>query len=291
MPFTAACVQMAPRKGDVAGNLDRIAELALQASGEGADLAIFPETATTGYFLEGGVHEHALPARKLAEELDRRLQGSLQRPLDLLAGFYESSAGNLYNSAAYLELGPNGRGLVHVYRKFFLPTYGLFEEEKFVSRGTSLGVFETRLGKMGVLVCEDVWHSILPTLCAVAGAQAILVPSASPARGFAGEAPENHDRYKRMLRAIGEEHGVYALNAQLCGFEAGKGFVGGSFVVDPFGRTAAESPILEEHLLLAPVDFDLIGIARAATPLLSDLQGAWPTIQRLADEAATACRD
>jgi predicted amidohydrolase len=284
MAFTVACAQTAPVKANVSENLDHIAELSLQASGEGADLVVFPEGAVTAYFLEGGVLEVSLSGEDLLDELAKRLAGKLGRPLDIVAGFYERSAGNLYNSAAYVSFDGDEPKLVHVYRKFFLPTYGVFDEERFVSRGTELGVFDTRLGRMGLLICEDVWHSIMPTLCALAGAQVVIIPSASPARGFSEAEPENRDRYKRMLRAVGEEHGVYCVNSHLCGFEGGKGFIGGSFVVDPFGKVVAESPIQEEHLLLAPVDLELIEIARAGTPLISDLKGSWPAVRKLVDE-------
>lgn len=286
MAFTVACAQLAPSKANIPRNLDRIAELALQASREGADLVVFPETAVTGYFLEGGVLEHARSAPQIFDEVSQRLAGKLERPLDLLIGYYEIEGGILYNSSAYLEVGTGSERVVHNYRKFFLPTYGLFDEDRFVSRGSDVGVFDTRLGKVGILICEDVWHSILPTLCALKGAQALLIPSASPARGFDGPTPGNHDRYRRMLRAVSEEHGVFCVNAHLAGFEGGKGFVGGSFVVDPFGKILAESPIQEEHLLIAPVDLDLIPIARAATPLISDLQTAWPTLARIVEEMA-----
>lgn len=282
MPFTLACAQFAPDKAEVSKNLDRIAELCARASAEGADLVVFPEGAVTGYFLEGGVLEAAIAGEELVGELSKRLKGRLGKPLDAVVGFYERAGGNLYNSAAYLELGPNPTKLIHVYRKFFLPTYGVFDEERFVSRGTELGVFDTRFGRVGILICEDVWHSILSTLLSVRGAQLIVVPSASPARGFSRSEPDNHERYRRMLRAISEEHGIFTANVHLCGFEGGKGFVGGSMVTDPFGKLIAESPILEEHLLLAPIDFDLIEVARAQTPLLSDLQSAWENLVRLA---------
>lgn len=282
MPFMAACAQFAPKKAKVAENLDSVADMALQAASEGADLVVFPETATSGYYLEGGVLECALSSEQLEDELARRVSGNIEKPIDLLVGFYEASGGGLYNSAAYLEFSPQRSKTVHVYRKFFLPTYGMFDERRFVSRGHELGVFDTRLGRFAVLICEDVWHSILSTLCAVRGAQAILVPSASPARGFHDEEPENHDRYRRMLRAISEQHGVYTINAHLTGFEGGKGFVGGSMMLDPFGKVIAESPIQEAHLLLGEVDFEIIETARSATPLLHDLQGAWADLARMA---------
>lgn len=282
MNFTVGVAQFTPEKAEVASNLDRIAEFALTAANEGAELVVFPETITSGYFLEGGVLESALTAEELLEGLETRLS-ALPRTLDVLVGFYEKSGGNLYNSAAYLQVGQFPR-IVHVYRKFFLPTYGVFDEERFVSRGHDLGVFDSRLGRIGILICEDVWHSVLSALSAVAGAQMLLVPSASPARGFDGPIIGNLDRYHRMLKAVSDEHGVYCINSQLCGFEGGKGFVGGSCVVDPFGRFVGEAPILEDHLLIAPVDLGSVEIARAQLPLTSDLQSAWSDIRRIVGE-------
>lgn len=279
MAFTVAVAQFTPKKADVSANLDRIAELVEQASDEGADLVVFAESIVSAYFLEGGVAEVAMSGSELLDALVKRCK----RRVDVCLGFYEAEGGNLYNSAAYLELGEAPR-LVHVYRKFFLPTYGVFDEERFVSRGHEIGVFDTRLGRMAILICEDVWHSILSAIAAVRGAQVVLVPSASPARGFAGEKIGNLERYERMLTAISDEHGVYCVNAQLCGFEGGKGFVGGSMVTDPFGRVSAQAPIAEDHVLLATVDLDLVEIARSQLPLTSDLQSAWGDIQRIVEE-------
>ncbi|MBX7133964.1 MAG: hypothetical protein K1X67_14925 [Fimbriimonadaceae bacterium] len=298
MTFTVACAQIAPAKAEVEANLDRIAEVVLQASSQGADLVLFPESVVSGYFLEGGVYESAITAQELVAGLESRLS-SLTRPLDIALGFYEHDEASLYNSAAYIEFTPyRGRPagpdagetpavrvhLRHVYRKFFLPTYGVFDEERFVSRGRDLGVFESRFGTLALLICEDVWHSILPTLCAVGGAQILLVPSASPARGFSGERPENLQRYERLLAGIAEEHGVFCVNSQLCGFEGGKGFTGGSMVFDPSGAKLVQAPICEEHLILATIDTDLVALARSQSPLLSDLESAWADIVRIVSE-------
>ncbi len=284
MAFTVACAQFSPVKADVERNLDTIADIVVQGQDEGAELILLPETSTSGYFLEGGVLENALTSEALAQGLWRRLQGRIYRPVDVALGFYQSLDGILYNSAAYLELSPDGTRMVGVYQKFFLPTYGVFDEERFVSRGRGLAVLETRLGKMGLLVCEDVWHSVMPTLCALYGAQILLVPAASPARGFHGTDIDNHDRYRRLFRGVSEEHGVFCVNAQLCGFEGGKGFIGGSMVLDPSGNVIAEAPVGEEHLLLAEIDLDLVSIARAGSPLLSDLRASWEEVLRIANE-------
>ncbi|CAN5504138.1 carbon-nitrogen hydrolase [soil metagenome] len=284
MSFRLACVQFAPAKAEPETNLDTIAEIAVQTSDVGADLALFPEASTTGYFLEGGVVEASLTIEALAGGLERRLKGRLTRPLDLALGFYENRDGILYNSAAYLEFSSDSVQVRMVYQKFFLPTYGVFDEERFVSRGRHLGVFDTRFGRMGILVCEDIWHAVMPTLCAVRGAQLILVPAASPARGFSGPGIDNHDRYTRLFRGVADEHGVYVASAQLVGFEGGKGFIGGSTIVDPFGQTVVEAPIGEPHLILGDIDLELVTIARAQAPLLSDLKGNWEEVRRLVAE-------
>lgn len=284
MRFTVAVAQFAPQKAQVEANLDRIAEITFQAVAEGAELVVFSETATTGYFLEGGVLECALERAELQEKLADRLK-HLDRPIDIVLGFYEKHDETLYNSAAYLEAKPEGVTITHVYQKFFLPTYGVFDEERFVSAGNELAVFDTRLGRMALLICEDIWHSTMPTLCAIRGAQVLLVPSASPARGFATERPGNMERYERLLRGIAEEHSLYCVNAALLGFEGGKGFVGMSSVVDSDGQVVACSPILEEHILLAEIDLDLLSVSRANSPLLGDLKERWSAIVKLVEES------
>lgn len=281
MTFKVACAQFAPQKAEVERNLDTIADIVLQASGETADLVLLPEAATSGYFLEGGVLESSLTSTQLLAALWNRLQGRLTQTIDVVLGFYEKYEGILYNAAAYIEFTPEGPRLVGVYRKFFLPTYGVFDEERFVTRGRDLGVFETRLGKIAILICEDCWHGILPTLCAVHGAQLIVIPAASPARGFSTENIDNHDRYRRLFVSVAEEHGVYCASAQLCGFEGGKGFIGGSKIVDPTGRVVVEGPLSDPHMIVGEIDPDLVAITRAQSPLLSDLQSAWSDIRRL----------
>ena len=281
MPFRVACGQFAPYKADVDRNLERITEIILQAQDEQVDLLAFPEACTTGYFMEGGVLEASLTIDGLIERIEALVEGKITRSMDVVLGFYQNMGGNLYNSAAYLELHAEGVIAQGVYQKFFLPTYGVFDEDRFVSRGRDLQIFPTRLGRMALLVCEDVWHGIMPTLCAVNGAKVLVVPAASPARGFGGSDIDNHDRYKRLFRAISEEHGIFCVNCQLTGFEGGKGFIGGSMVVDPMGRVIGEAPIGEEHLLVTEIDLDLIAIARSQNPLIQDLQSAWEEVRRL----------
>ena len=164
-----ALAQLKPRMGDYAGNLGRLTELFAQVDALDPRPAVLhlPETALTGYFLEGGVRDVALTAGAFAADLQRTYLAALNntvRPLDVVVGFYEVWSSNLYNSAMYVTLGPLGPVIRHVHRKTFLPTYGLFDEERFVERGADVRAFDTPWGRAAILVCEDAWHGLTPAI-------------------------------------------------------------------------------------------------------------------------------
>jgi NAD+ synthetase len=277
-----AIAQMRPHKGAYRENLLQLGALFREVGGwpEPPELVVTPESALTGYFLEGGVRELALPAATLFEDLTAQHAASGAPPLDIAIGFYEVHRNQLYNSAMYASLGGADAGIRHIHRKVFLPTYGVFDEERFVEPGRSVQAFDTRWGRAAMLICEDVWHSLTPTIAALDGAQLIIVPSATPARGIGpatGDSrPANLDRWERLARSISEEHGVYVVVTQLVGFEGGKGFAGGSVLSGPRGELLAEGPIFQPAIITATLDFDEITRARADQPLLSDLQARLP---------------
>ena len=279
-----AIVQAKPRKGDVAANLAELGDVFSQLAAEPVpyDLIVLPEAALTGYFLEGGVYELAFPADDLAGRvaaLWRSAAGSDRAPVDVVLGFFENAGGTYYNASLYLEIGPREHRIVHVHRKMFLPTYGVFDEERFLSRGRRLQAFDTRFGRMAMLICEDAWHAIMPTLAAVKGARAIVVPSASPGRGLAdGGELESVTHWRNVLRSYAVEHGMFVIYAGLAGFEGGKGMTGSSALIDPFGETVARLPALGAQILRADVDFSEIDIARARLPLLGDLDAVLPDL-------------
>lgn len=275
--------QVRPTKGAYAENLRRVAGVLAQAAAleEPPHLVVFPETALTGYFLEGGVRELAVTAETLFRDLSQQHALAAAPPVDVVMGFYEEHRNRYYNSAMYAALGGADAGVRHVHRKIFLPTYGLFDEERFVEHGRSVHAFDTRWGRMALGVCEDAWHTLVPTLAALDGAQAYIVPSASPARGVAPDEECAHDaerrpssvrRWEILGRQIAGEHGMYVVLAQLVGFEGGKGLQGSSLVVDPHGEILVRGPLFEEALLTATFEQDEITRARFEQPLLADLE-------------------
>ena len=283
MLLRIAIAQFRPRKRDPGTTVARLEELfaRVKALDAAPDILLLPETALTGYFLEGGVREHALPAKTLLERLDALYNSGAasgtNAPLEVAIGFFELYRDRVYNSALYARLGRDPE-ILHVHRKVFLPTYGVFQEERFVDAGHSVRAFDTSWGRASMLICEDVFHSLSSTLAALDGAQLIIVPSASPARGFepGSGAPANVVRWDRVLRTIAEEHGVFVAAVQVLGFEGGKGFPGGSVVFDPRGKAIARAPLWEEALLPVRLDLREISAARVEQPLLSDLERALP---------------
>jgi NAD+ synthetase len=287
-PLRVGLVQIKPVKGDLEANLaavrDRIA-----GAGRQHDLLVFPEACLSGYFLEGGVAEAALEAPDLAARLGAPPPGSG----DVVLGFYERWRGRIFASAAYLTPGGSGWDVVHVHRKMFLPTYGVFDEGRFVDHGTELHAFDTRFGRMGMLICEELWHSLPATVLALAGAELLLVVSASPARDFSpqsGGLPRNLDRWDVLASATATEHGLFVAIAQLAGSEGGKLFPGGSILVGPDGAILARGPLYEEAVVSAALDGSERDRARRSSPLLRDLEQTLPHLLHALEEARAHAR-
>ena len=268
-----AIVQNAPRKGRYDDNLHTLGEAFAQLRDDPPHLVVLPEAASTGYFLEGAVYDLALPAHRFAGDLVRTWRAACgASPVDLIAGFYENGDGTYYNSAICVRAGASDFHIAHVHRKMFLPTYGVFDEERFLSRGRRLQTFESAAGRSAMLICEDVWHAIMPTIAAIKGARMIVVPSAAPGRGIDGEGElTSITRWREILRATAAEHGVFVVYAGLSGFEGGKGMTGSSCVVDPRGEVLVEGPALGECIVRATIDLREVDLARASLPLLGDL--------------------
>ncbi len=275
-----AIVQTKPAKGRYEENLRAAAEAFAQLRERKPDLVVFPEGAFTGYFLEGAVFDLALPAVRFARDIGsawRDACGDLE--VDIASGFFENDDGTYYNSGLYLHVAGGTERILHVHHKMFLPTYGVFDEERFLSRGRKLGVFETRFGKAAILVCEDVWHTIVPTIAAIKGARLIIVPSASPGRGIDGDGElSSVTRWRQILRVAASEHGIFIVYAGLTGFEGGKGMSGTSSVIDPGGNVLVEAPPDDACIVTADIDLREIDLARAKFPLIGDLDAVLPDL-------------
>ncbi|GAC1569780.1 MAG: carbon-nitrogen hydrolase [Candidatus Dormibacteria bacterium] len=249
------------------------AELVLgQAADRGAHLVVFPELSLTGYFLKDLVPEVALrldsaPLLELAEACSG---------IDAVVGLVlESDDARFYNAAVYLA----GGRVQHVHRKVYLPTYGLFEEGRYLAQGDRFRAFEAPLAaaaprrpwRAGLLVCEDMWHPSAPAVLARDGVELFLCPSASPARGVhRGETLGSEQSYAAITRTYAELYTAYVVYCNRVGYEDGVAFWGGSRVVGPDGWVVGAVAGTDEELVLHRLDLATVRRARVEQPLLRD---------------------
>ncbi len=281
----AVLCQVKPRKGNVQANIAAVREALVP----GADIAVFPETVLSGYFVEGAALEVALSPRGLLDALGPPPDGC---DGDVVIGFYERGRTSVRNSMAYLTPGDGRYEIVHIHRKVFLPTYGIFEEARFVEPGREVHAFETRFGRVGMLICEDLWHSMTPTILALDGADLLLCGCASPARGYEASRsrPANLAEWDRIAARTAKEHGIFVLLSHLAGSEGGKLFAGGSTAWGPDGTLLGRGPLFGDGSTPVALDLHEITRVRTESPFLSDLRTALPHLQRSLDESRVGDR-
>jgi len=198
----------------------------------------------------------------------KKLQ-QLSRLVPFVAGLVEESADHrFFNAAVYFEAGE----IRHVHRKVYLPTYGMFDEQRYFARGDRVRAFDSKFGRMMLLICEDLWHPSTIYLAALDGALAVICPSASPLRGVVdGQVQDDNARYWEMInRAYAETYSLFMLYANRSGFEDGVGFWGGSEIIDPFGQRVAKAKYYDEDFIIAEVALEAVRRKRTMAPLLRD---------------------
>jgi predicted amidohydrolase len=256
--------QIRPRLGDLDANVSLHHEIVDRAIDEGLDYVVFPELSLTGYFVKDMVAELARP---LAAEPIATL-AARSREIGIVAGFIEDGPGHrIYNAAAVME----GGRVVHVHRKIYLPTYGLFDEMRYFAPGDRVRSFDCGLGRAGVLVCEDLWHLSNAWLLWLGGIDLLLGLSSSPARGVGPEATfETSRAWEHLNLFYARFLGIYTLYVNRVGVEDGVTFGGGTQAVDPSGRLLFRAGWEEEGLFDVTIDPEEIRRARLTNPLLRD---------------------
>lgn len=266
MHINIALAQMATRLGDVEANLERHLGFIKQAKSGKADLVVFPELSLTGYVLQDLVPSVA--HRPVEDDPIFRPLLKASRDLDLMVGFVDEDARHrFYIASAYLA----GGHVVQVHHKLYLPTYALFDEGRFFTRGDTVRAFDTRFGRVGMLICEDFWHASPPYLLWLDGADILLLASASPGRGL-----NAHDRLEsaRWVEGVNQAYAnlftSFVVHSNRVGYEDGLNFWGGATVFDPGGQLVAHGPYFEEALVMARLDLGKLRRIRARLPLLRD---------------------
>lgn len=264
MNFTAALAQIKPKLGCLSDNLKMVENAIEQAIQSGAGLVVFPELSLTGYFLKDLVPDVAL--RINSPEILRLCE--LSRRISIAVGFVEESSDyRFFNTALYLEDGE----IRHRHRKVYLPTYGLFDEQRYLACGDRFRAFDTKFGRLGMLVCEDMWHLSASYTLAMDGATSMLCLSSSPGRGVASaEGLGSARAWQSLTSTTAMFLSCRVLFCNRVGYEDGVNFWGGSELVSPGGDSVARGRLLEEDMVIATVEEGELRRERICAPLLRD---------------------
>ena len=256
--------------GDVSANARRVRETLAAAAG--ADLVVFPELTLTGYHVARVGDDVSLAAG------DPEIAGlGAQADGAFVVGFVEAGAVHTYNTAAYVE----GGAVRHLHRKLYLPTYDIWEERKHFTPGAEIRAFDTRFGRMAILLCADAWQPAVAVLAVQDGARVLIVPANSAAR-----LEDIEETWRDITRFYARTLQCFVIFVNRVGEEAGLRFWGGSHVYAPGGELVAEAPRDEPALLRADIDLGAVRRVRREMPLLKEARLALLSreLERLAAE-------
>jgi len=248
-PLRLALAQIDVTVGDVEGNAAKISDYLARAADAGAQLAVFPELAINGYPPEDLLLKtHFLAAgREALDAVARDVDGMVA-----LVGFAEH-AEDVYNSLAVLAEGR----VQGIYRKMFLPNYGVFDEHRYFQVGDAPSVVRIGETTIGLTICEDIWEPGPPASDeALAGAEVIVNISASPYHHGKGAQRE------RMLVQRARDTLSYVAFCNLVGGQDELVFDGYSLVVDQDGELVARGAQFREELLVCDIDPSTADAAR-----------------------------
>jgi predicted amidohydrolase len=268
-PYTVAIAQINVKLGDVEANLAKHMEYIERAKDAGASLLIFPELSLTGYYLQDITAQVGMSVSAPSGPLQTIMEASREHDLDICVGFVEEDDRFVhYIAQAYIGQGE----IKHVHRKVYLPTYGMFDDMRYVGMGQRVRAFDTRFGRMGMLICEDFWHLSLPYLLWLDGADTLLMVAAGPGRGV-----KPGDDYLDTTFDVITTHRIYAelfttfvFHCNRVGYEDGVAFGGYSTIIAPDGDFLARGEHFEEGLVTSTINPESVRFKRRSLPLLRD---------------------
>jgi len=256
-----ALAQISCKQGNKTENIKKIESQVTKAKQQGAELVIFPELSLTGYTMRDQIYE-------LAETIPGHSTTALEKSAKKTGAYIvfgmpelsEKTQATVYNAAVLV--GPDG--FIGKYRKIYLPTHSVFEEKRYFRPGYQTAVFETELGKIGLIICYDIFFPEVSRLTRLQGAQLIVCISASPAtrRTF----------FETLTAARAIENTAFLAYVNLVGIEDGLQFWGGSRLVGPNGKTLVQAKYDEEDLVIGEINYADIRPTETFVPILKDLR-------------------
>jgi len=256
-----ALAQVSCKRGDKKVNIRKIEDNVVRARKQGAELVIFPELSITGYVLRDQIYELAETIPGQSTNILEKLAGKTGTHIIFgLPELSDKTQATIYNAAVLV--GPDG--FIGKYRKMYLPTHSVFEEKRYFRPGYQPAVFETDLGKIGLIICYDIFFPEVSRLTRLKGAQLIVCISASPAtrRAF----------FETLTTARAIENTAFLAYVNLVGIEDGLQFWGGSRLIGPNGRILAKTEYDKEDLVIGDVNYSDIKTIETFVPILKDLR-------------------
>ena len=264
--ITLGLAQIRPKFADVDANLQKHLDMMQHGAEQGVQVMIFPELSLTGYYLQDLVREVALTID--APQMMQIREASQKLNMDVVVGFVEeTNRHNYYIAAAYISQGE----ILHVHHKVYLPTYGQFDDQRYFKTGEHIRAFDTRFGRVGMLICEDFWHASASYVLWMDGADLMLFHSASPGRGVDQQDSFGTDRnVNGYLQTYSTLYTSYVAHCNRVGFEGGELFWGGSAIYAPTGERVVKADTFDETLICQDIDLDAVRRARSTTETLRD---------------------
>jgi predicted amidohydrolase len=259
--FKISLAQICCKAASKTDNLKRIEKAVVKAKSQSADIVIFPELSLTGYVVRDQIYELAEtvpgPSTKILEGIAKRTKMHIVFGMPELT---DKTQATIYNTAVLV--GPNG--LLGKYRKMYLPTHSVFEEKRYFRPGYEAAVFDTELGKIGLIICYDIFFPEVARLTRLKGAQLIVCISASPGirRAY----------FEVLTTARALENTAYLAFVNLVGIEDGLQFWGGSRLIGPQGRIIAKAKYDDEDQVTGNVNYADIRSVETFVPTLRDLR-------------------
>ena len=251
--FRLALAQINPTVGDLDGNARKIIQMIDQARALSADLVAFPEMAITGYpaedllFKPSFIQDNIKAVREVA---------AAARDIAVVVGFVDADS-DIYNASAVAY----GGELVGVYRKMYLPTYGVFDEDRYFKRGTVCPVYRINGVEIGINICEDIWYPVGPIIVQRdAGAEVIVNINASPYN--AGK----RSYRETMIATRAADNGLFVAYLNAVGGQDELVFDGGSLIFDQSGELIARGNDFQEDLIVADLDIGAVFRSRLRDP-------------------------
>jgi N-carbamoylputrescine amidase len=262
---------------DPAANLKKTLALAERAAKQGANIICTQELFRSQYFCQAEKHDYFKLAEPIPGPSTKAFQTLAKKHgVVIIASLFERRASGLYHNTAVI-IDADGK-LLGIYRKMHIPDDPLYYEKFYFTPGdTGFKAWETKFGKIGVLICWDQWYPEGARLTAMQGAEILFYPTAigwHPSEK-SEYGPNQHGAWETIQRSHAVANGCYVASVNRIGVETPEGgdgieFWGQSFVAGTSGQILAKASVDREEVMLVPIDLGKVDVTRTHWPFLRD---------------------